>query len=136
MKIKISVTVSVLVLTSSLTLAEKPASGAMEKMEVTQAAASDPVQEAATREAMARALSAVPLARSAAGPRILPFVDSTGQAVAIGKSLLAFQILPFVDSRGNQIPILKDGPAILPFVDLSGEPIFVGKVRLIEPVSQ
>jgi len=119
-----------------MALAQKPAPVAMGDMEVAQAAAADPVQEAATREAMARALSAVPLARSAAGPRILPFVDSTGQAVTIGKPLLAFQILPFVDSRGNQIPILKDGPAILPFVDLSGEPIFVGKVRLIEPVSQ
>jgi hypothetical protein len=98
--------------------------------------APNPVEMAAAREAVSKALSAIPLRRTAGGPRILPFLDLSGQPVEIGKPLLAFQILPFVDSRGNLIPILKDGPAILPFIDLSGEPIAIGKVQRIEPISQ
>ncbi len=72
---------------------------------------------------MAKALSAIPLVRTATGPRFLPFIDQQGAPVAIERPLLAFQILPFLDSCGNFIPIVKDGPAILPFVNQSGESI-------------
>jgi hypothetical protein len=133
MKQKTFVFAASLLLGSSVLLAEKP--GMADKAEAEQPGISAE-QSQTTRAIVARAVAAIPLSRSSSGPRILPFVDSEGQLIAVGKPLLAFQILPFPDSRGNLIPIVKDGPAILPFPNAAGELIPIGKPQRIEPISQ